>query len=49
MILYADLALKKRVKRIMLDASNELEEAINSSIISQYDLQKLIHFSWIKT
>lgn len=40
MILYADLALKKRVKRLMLDASNELEEAINSSVISQYDLPK---------
>ncbi|MCB9097470.1 MAG: hypothetical protein H6630_07665 [Arcobacter sp.] len=40
MILYADLALKKKVKRLMLDTSNELEDAINSSIISQYDLPK---------
>ncbi len=40
MILYAELALKKQTKRLILDASNELETAINSSKINQYDLAK---------
>ena len=40
MLLYADLALKKQSKRLILDASNELETAINSSKINQYDLAK---------
>ena len=40
MILYAELALKKQAKRIVLDAVNELEKAINSSQISQSDLPK---------
>ena len=40
MILYAELALKKQTKRLILDASNELEIAINSSKINQYDLAK---------
>lgn len=40
MLLYADLALKKQSKRLVLEASNELETAINSSKINQYDLAK---------
>ncbi|MDD2888615.1 MAG: hypothetical protein PHY66_12510 [Aliarcobacter sp.] len=40
MLLYADLALKKQTKRLILEASNELETAINSSKINQYDLAK---------
>lgn len=40
MLLYADLALKKQSKRLILEASNELETAINSSKINQYDLAK---------
>lgn len=39
-LLYADLALKKQTKRLILEASNELETAINSSKINQYDLAK---------
>ena len=39
-LLYADLALKKQSKRLILEASNELETAINSSKINQYDLPK---------
>lgn len=38
MILYAELSLKKQSKRLILDASQELESAINSSLINQYDL-----------
>lgn len=40
MLLYADLSLKKQSKRLILEASNELELAINSSKINQYDLAK---------
>ena len=40
MILYAELALKKQTKRISIDASAELETAINSAKINQYDLVK---------
>ena len=40
MVLYAELALKMQAKRIILDAVNELEKAINSSQISQSDLPK---------
>ena len=40
MLLYADLALKKQSKRLILEASTELESAINSSKINQYDLAK---------
>jgi len=40
MILYSELALKMQAKRILLDAVNELERAINSSQISQSDLPK---------
>lgn len=40
MILYAELALKKQSKRLILEAANELELAINSSKINQYDLSK---------
>ena len=40
MLLYAELALKKQSKRLILEASNELELAINSSKINQYDLSK---------
>ena len=39
-LLYADLAYKKQSKRLILEASNELEMAINSSKINQYDLAK---------
>jgi predicted negative regulator of RcsB-dependent stress response len=39
-LLYAELALKKQTKRILIDASAELEIAINSSKINQYDLAK---------
>ncbi len=39
-ILYSELALKKRTKRIVLDAAKELEESINSSLINEYDLAK---------
>lgn len=39
-LLYADLSLKKQSKRLILEASNELEIAINSSKINQYDLAK---------
>lgn len=39
-ILYAELALKKQSKRIVLEAASELEMAINSSKINQYDLAK---------
>lgn len=39
-ILYAELALKKQTKRIVLEAASELEMAINSSKINQYDLAK---------
>jgi len=40
MILYAELALKKQTKRLILEASTELESAINSSLINQNDLSK---------
>ncbi len=40
LILYSELALKKQSKRIILDASTELEIAINSSLINQYDLAR---------
>ncbi len=40
MILYAELALKKQTKRLILEASTDLEVAINSSLINQYDLPK---------
>jgi predicted negative regulator of RcsB-dependent stress response len=39
-LLYAELALKKQSKRLILEASSELEVAINSSKINQYDLSK---------
>ena len=39
-ILYSELALKKQSKRLILDASTDLEMAINSSKINQYDLAK---------
>lgn len=38
LIVYADLVLKKKSKRLLLDVSNELEKAINSSQINQSDL-----------
>lgn len=37
-ILYSQLALKKLSKRIILDAAKDLEDAINSSQINEYDL-----------
>lgn len=40
MILYAELALKKQSKRLILDASKDLETAINSSAINQDELSK---------
>lgn len=40
MILYSELVLKKQTKRLILEASNELERAINSSLINQTDLSK---------
>ena len=40
MILYSELVLKKQTKRLILEASNELERAINSSLINQSDLSK---------
>lgn len=40
MILYAELSLKKQSKRLILDASKELETAINSSLINNDDLAK---------
>ena len=39
-ILYAELALKKQSKRLILEASKELELAINSSLINQDELAK---------
>ena len=39
-LVYAELALKKQSKRILIDATTELETAINSSKINQYDLSK---------
>jgi tetratricopeptide (TPR) repeat protein len=39
-ILYGELALKKQSKRLILEASNELETSINSSLINQQDLAK---------
>lgn len=39
-ILYAELALKKQTKRLILEASTDLENAINSSLVNQYDLAK---------
>lgn len=38
LILYADLVLKKNSKRLLIDVTNELENAINSSQINQSDL-----------
>ena len=40
MILYAELSLKKQIKRLILDASTELETAINSSLINNDDLSR---------
>lgn len=40
MLLYSELALRKQTKRFIIDAANELEAAINSSKINQYDLAK---------
>jgi predicted negative regulator of RcsB-dependent stress response len=40
MILFAELSLKKEAKRFSISASKELEKAINSSLISEFDLPK---------
>lgn len=40
MLLYSELALRKQTKRLIIDAATELETAINSSKINQYDLAK---------
>ena len=40
MLLYSELALRKQTKRFIIDTANELETAINSSKINQYDLAK---------
>ena len=40
MVLFAELSLKKDAKRFALEASKELEKAINSSLISEFDLPK---------
>ena len=40
MILYSQLALKKGSKRVIAQAAKQLEEAINSSMINDYDLAK---------
>lgn len=37
-ILYAELSLKKVSKRFMIDAAKTLEDAINNSLINEYDL-----------
>lgn len=39
-ILYAELALKKGAKRAILEASRELESAINNSVIHENDLAR---------
>ena len=39
-LLYSELSLKKQSKRFSLDASKLLENAINSSLINQFDLAK---------
>jgi len=39
-LLYLELALRKQTKRLIIDAALELEMAINSSKINQYDLAK---------
>jgi len=39
-ILYSELSLKKQSKRFSLEASKLLENAINSSLINQFDLAK---------
>lgn len=39
-ILYSELAIKKKSKRIILDASKELEQAINDSKIHEADLAR---------
>lgn len=39
-LLYSELALRKQTKRLIIDAALELEMAINSSKINQYDLAK---------
>lgn len=39
-ILYSELALKKRSKRFILEASRELEKAINDSVIHENDLAR---------
>jgi hypothetical protein len=39
-LLYADLSLKKKSKRFVIDAAKVLENAINSSEINEYDLSK---------
>lgn len=40
MILYSELALKNQSKKLLLETSNELEKAINASLINQQDLLK---------
>ncbi|WP_418181019.1 tetratricopeptide repeat protein [Aliarcobacter lanthieri] len=40
LILYSELVLKNQSKKLLLDTSNELENAINSSVINQEDLLK---------
>ena len=39
-ILYSELSLKKESKRFSLEAAKLLEDAINSSLINQFDLSK---------
>ena len=39
-ILYSELSLKKKAKRLILEASRELESAINNSIIHEEDLAR---------
>ncbi|MFA9374892.1 MAG: hypothetical protein ACERKK_12135, partial [Poseidonibacter sp.] len=39
-LLYAELSLKKHTKRFVFDGAKELELAINSSQINEYDLAK---------
>ena len=40
MLLFAELSLKKISKKIIINAEKELEDAINSSKINEYDLPK---------
>gem|GEM_PF-1330531 len=44
LVLYSELALKKPSKKILLETSIELENAINSSLINQEDLLKAYLF-----